>query len=49
MLGFLFGFNARLGRLPYFLASLGLCVVMIVIFMAMIWAGVHANPGGLSR
>ncbi|MEN3288248.1 MAG: hypothetical protein V7634_2548 [Bradyrhizobium sp.] len=49
MLGFLFGFNARLGRLPYFLASLGLGVVMIVIFMAMIWAGVHANPGRIEQ
>jgi uncharacterized membrane protein YhaH (DUF805 family) len=28
MLGFLFGFNARLGRLNYFLASIGLGVVM---------------------
>ena len=28
MLGFLFGFNARLGRLHYFLATIGLGVVM---------------------
>ena len=28
MLGFLFGFNARLGRLHYFLATIALAVVM---------------------
>jgi uncharacterized membrane protein YhaH (DUF805 family) len=34
MLGFLFGFNARLGRLHYFLASIGLAVVMVVLCIA---------------
>jgi uncharacterized membrane protein YhaH (DUF805 family) len=31
MLGFLFGFNARLGRMQYFLATIGLAVVMTAI------------------
>jgi uncharacterized membrane protein YhaH (DUF805 family) len=34
MLGFLFGFNARLGRLHYFLATIGLAVVMTAICFA---------------
>jgi uncharacterized membrane protein YhaH (DUF805 family) len=33
MLGFIFGFNARLGRLQYFLASLGLAVVSIILIV----------------
>lgn len=33
MLGFIFGFNARLGRLQYFLASLGLAVVSVVLIV----------------
>jgi uncharacterized membrane protein YhaH (DUF805 family) len=31
MLGFLFGFNARLGRMHYFLATIGLAVAMTAI------------------
>ena len=31
MLGFLFGFNARLGRLQYFLATIALAIVMTAI------------------
>jgi uncharacterized membrane protein YhaH (DUF805 family) len=34
MLGFLFGFNARIGRLHYFLATIGLAVVMTAICFA---------------
>jgi uncharacterized membrane protein YhaH (DUF805 family) len=34
MLGFLFGFNARLGRMHYFLATIGLAVVMTAICFA---------------
>lgn len=34
MLGFLFGFNVRLGRLPYFLATIGLAVLMTAICYA---------------
>ncbi|WP_315786373.1 DUF805 domain-containing protein [Bradyrhizobium sp. SZCCHNPS1003] len=33
MLGFIFGFNARLGRLQYFLASLGLALVSVVLIV----------------
>ncbi|MGJ5094671.1 DUF805 domain-containing protein [Bradyrhizobium oligotrophicum] len=33
MLGFIFGFNARLGRLQYFLASLGLALVSVVMIV----------------
>jgi uncharacterized membrane protein YhaH (DUF805 family) len=34
MLGFLFGFNARLGRMHYFLATIALAVVMTAICFA---------------
>jgi hypothetical protein len=34
MLGFLFGFNARLGRLHYFLSTIGLAVVMTAVCFA---------------
>ncbi|UFZ08519.1 DUF805 domain-containing protein [Bradyrhizobium ontarionense] len=34
-MGFIFGFNMRLGRLQYFLASLGLGVVFIVLAVVM--------------
>ncbi|THD60138.1 MAG: DUF805 domain-containing protein [Bradyrhizobium sp.] len=34
MLGFLFGFNARLGRLQYFFATIGLAVLMTAICFA---------------
>ena len=34
MLGFLFGFNARLGRMQYFLATIALAVVMTAICFA---------------
>ncbi|GLH78686.1 hypothetical protein SSBR45G_35950 [Bradyrhizobium sp. SSBR45G] len=36
MLGFIFGFNMRLGRLQYFLASLGLGVAFVVLAVVMI-------------
>ncbi|MGJ4906237.1 DUF805 domain-containing protein [Bradyrhizobium sp. HKCCYLS2058] len=35
MLGFIFGFNMRLGRLHYFLASLGLGAVFVVLAIVM--------------
>jgi uncharacterized membrane protein YhaH (DUF805 family) len=44
VLGFLFGFNARLGRLHYFLASLGLGAAMMVVTVAIIWAGMQGSP-----
>src|SRR5450631_3556725 len=34
MLGFLFGFNARLGRLHYFLASIGFLIALAIVFVA---------------
>ena len=43
MLGFLFGFNARLGRLHYFLATIGLAVLMTVICFVI--AGHAYHPG----
>ena len=43
MLGFIFGFNARLGRLHYLLATIGLAVLMTVICFAI--AGHAYRPG----
>jgi uncharacterized membrane protein YhaH (DUF805 family) len=43
MLGFLFGFNARLGRLHYFLASFALGVVMIAIVVAIAAQALASN------
>jgi uncharacterized membrane protein YhaH (DUF805 family) len=49
MLGFLFGFNARLGRMHYFLATLGLAVVMTAICYVIASSLIHAyTPGALS-
>ena len=44
MLGFLFGFNARLGRLHYFLATIGLAVVMTAICFAIATYVFHTTP-----
>jgi uncharacterized membrane protein YhaH (DUF805 family) len=45
MLGFVFGFNARLGRMHFFLATIALAVVMAVIcFLIVMSGGVHAAP-----
>lgn len=38
MLGFLFGFNARLGRLAFFGASIGLGIIMTVLVVALVFA-----------
>jgi uncharacterized membrane protein YhaH (DUF805 family) len=46
MLGFLFGFNARLGRLNYFLATVGLAVLMTVICFVIAGSIYRHNPGG---
>ena len=40
MLGYMFGFNARLGRLHYFLASLGLGFAIVVLLVVMAVAAV---------
>jgi uncharacterized membrane protein YhaH (DUF805 family) len=44
MLGFLFGFNARLGRLHYFFATIGLAVVMTIICFAIAQHLIHSVP-----
>jgi uncharacterized membrane protein YhaH (DUF805 family) len=46
MLGFLFGFNARLGRLNYFLATIGLAVLMTVICFLIVGSIYRDGPGG---
>jgi len=43
MLGYLFGFNARIGRLHYFLASIGLAIVITGIIFAIASAAYHGN------
>ena len=45
MLGFIFGFNARLGRLHYFLATIGLAVVMTAICFVLAGFAYHHSPG----
>ena len=44
MLGFIFGFNARLGRLHYFLAAIGLGIAMLVVLIAITAATAHGDP-----
>ena len=43
MLGYLFGFNARIGRLHYFLATIGLAIVITGITFAIASAAYHGN------
>jgi uncharacterized membrane protein YhaH (DUF805 family) len=45
MLGFLFGFNARLGRLHYFLATIGLAIVMAAICFVIAGSYIQSTPG----
>jgi uncharacterized membrane protein YhaH (DUF805 family) len=47
MLGFLFGFNARLGRLHYFLASIALAVVMTAICFSIAMSYIQSTPRGM--
>src|ERR1700674_5630454 len=47
MLGFLFGFNARLGRLHYFLASIALAVVMTAICFGIASYFIQSTPRGM--
>jgi uncharacterized membrane protein YhaH (DUF805 family) len=51
MLGFMFGFNARLGRLHYFLACIGLCIALGIGFVALAFgvALVAPNQPGVVR
>jgi uncharacterized membrane protein YhaH (DUF805 family) len=46
MLGFLFGFNARLGRMHYFLATIALAVVMTAICFAIASYVIQNTPKG---
>jgi uncharacterized membrane protein YhaH (DUF805 family) len=46
MLGFLFGFNARLGRLQYFLATVALAIVMTAICFAIASHFLQSGPRG---
>jgi uncharacterized membrane protein YhaH (DUF805 family) len=45
MLDFLFGFNARIGRLHYFLGSVGLAIFMTMVIFAIAFSAVHGSPG----
>lgn len=44
MLGFIFGFNARLGRLQFFLASLALGVITVILAVAVAFAVAAMAP-----
>jgi uncharacterized membrane protein YhaH (DUF805 family) len=46
MLGFLFGFNARLGRMHYFLATIALAVVMTAICYVIAMHVIQNTPKG---
>jgi uncharacterized membrane protein YhaH (DUF805 family) len=46
MLGFIFGFNARLGRLHYFLATVALAFVMTGICFVIAWHVFESAPRG---
>jgi uncharacterized membrane protein YhaH (DUF805 family) len=46
MLGFLFGFNARLGRLHYFLATIALAIGMTAVCFAIASYIFHSTPRG---
>ena len=47
MLDYVFGLNARLGRLQFFFASIALAVVMTVICFAIVMNGLVAFPKGI--
>jgi uncharacterized membrane protein YhaH (DUF805 family) len=49
MLGFLFGLNARLGRLHFFLATIALAIVMTVICLAIAMAVIGTTSPGMIR
>ena len=44
MLGFLFGFNARLGRLHYFLSTIALAVAMTAVVYAIVSHAIQNTP-----
>jgi uncharacterized membrane protein YhaH (DUF805 family) len=47
MLGFVFGLNARLGRLHYFLATIAVAVAMTAIAFAIGLSAYHTTPRGM--
>jgi uncharacterized membrane protein YhaH (DUF805 family) len=47
MLGFLFGFNARLGRLHFFLATIATAILMTVISFAIARHALQSAPKGM--
>jgi uncharacterized membrane protein YhaH (DUF805 family) len=47
MLGFLFGFNARLGRLHFFLATIGVAILMTAITAAIAAVAFQNAPKGM--
>ena len=49
MLGFVFGLNARLGRLQFFLASVVLAIVMTAICFAIAMAALRTTSPGMIR
>ena len=49
MLGFVFGLNARLGRLHFFLASVALAIVMTAICFAIAMAALRTTSPGMIR
>ena len=49
MLGFVFGLNARLGRLHFFLASVALAIVMTAICFAIAMAVLRTTSPGMIR
>src|SRR6266704_3626776 len=48
MLGFLFGFNARLGRMHYFLSTIGLAVVMTAVCFAIAGYAIQSTASGMT-
>src|SRR3954470_12915737 len=46
MLGFLFGFNARLGRLQFFLATIAVAILMTAICFAIAGYVIQHTPRG---
>jgi uncharacterized membrane protein YhaH (DUF805 family) len=45
MLGFLFGFNARIGRLQYFLGTIALAIFMTMMIFAIVFSAAHSSVG----
>jgi len=48
MLGFLFGLNARIGRLHFFLSSIVLAIVMTVLIFGIVMSAYHGSRTPLS-